>query len=194
MTTAALVETPTLVAFKEWALVCAALERGETSLILRKGGIAEGRAGFRFKHSDFFLFPTFFHEQLERTRLNPDTPVPSPEPGTITITARATVEWTELVTDPATLEKLTPLHILQSSVVDERFHYGKESEIPAINVAFLRVWKLKDPWRFPDAPKYGGCRSWIDLPELPADFGESPVLTDEEHARRAATLKELLSR
>ncbi|HEY5752281.1 MAG TPA: DUF1802 family protein [Chthoniobacterales bacterium] len=194
MTTEALVETPTLAGFKEWALVCAALERGETSLILRKGGIAEGRAGFRFKHSDFFLFPTFFHEQLARTRLHPETVVPTPEPGTITITARATVEWTELVTDPAILEKLTPLHILQQSVVDERFHYGKEGEIPAINVAFLRVWKLKTPWKFPDAPKYGGCRSWIDLPDLPTDFAETPALTDEEHARRSTTLRELLAK
>ena len=34
--------------FKEWTLICDALGRGEQSIILRKGGIAEGRAGFRF--------------------------------------------------------------------------------------------------------------------------------------------------
>ena len=57
-------------AFKEWAIVCDSIARGETSLIFRKGGIAEGRDGFQFKHQSFFLFPTYFHEQIERTRLS----------------------------------------------------------------------------------------------------------------------------
>ncbi|MBA2742902.1 MAG: DUF1802 family protein, partial [Chthoniobacterales bacterium] len=56
------------IGFKEWALVCDALGRGEQSLILRKGGIAEGRDGFAFRHSEFFLFPTFFHAQLGLVR------------------------------------------------------------------------------------------------------------------------------
>src|SRR5215467_7786046 len=59
-------------AFKEWAIVCDSIARGETSLIFRKGGIAEGRDGFHFKFSRFFLFPTFFHEQIESTRLKLD--------------------------------------------------------------------------------------------------------------------------
>jgi hypothetical protein len=50
------------VGFKEWALVCEALGTGEQTILLRKGGIAEGRDGFGFRHSEFFLFPTFFHE------------------------------------------------------------------------------------------------------------------------------------
>jgi hypothetical protein len=36
------------IAFKEWAIVCEALGRGGQSIILRKGGIAEGREGFSF--------------------------------------------------------------------------------------------------------------------------------------------------
>jgi len=48
------------VGFKEWALVCEALGRGEQTIILRKGGIAEGRGGFAFQHSEFFLFRRFF--------------------------------------------------------------------------------------------------------------------------------------
>ena len=55
--------------FKEWAVICRALAIGRQALILRKGGIAEGRAGFAFQHEEFFLFPTWFHEQLERTTL-----------------------------------------------------------------------------------------------------------------------------
>ena len=53
------------IAFKEWSLVCDALGDGRQSIILRKGGIAEGRDGFQFKHREFFLFPTHFHEQAK---------------------------------------------------------------------------------------------------------------------------------
>ena len=56
------------VGFKEWSVVCEALGRGLQSIILRKGGIAEGRAGFSFQQREFFLFPTHFHEQLEKVR------------------------------------------------------------------------------------------------------------------------------
>jgi hypothetical protein len=57
------------VGFKEWSLVCDAFGRGEQSIILRKGGIAEGREGFSFRHREFFLFPTFFHEQVAKVRI-----------------------------------------------------------------------------------------------------------------------------
>jgi hypothetical protein len=58
------------VGFKEWANVCEALGRGEQTVLLRKGGIAEGRDGFGFRHSGFFLFPTFFHEQIDKVRIS----------------------------------------------------------------------------------------------------------------------------
>ena len=56
------------VGFKEWAIVCQALGEGRQSVMLRKGGIAEGRDGFAFRHREFFLFPTFFHEQVGKSR------------------------------------------------------------------------------------------------------------------------------
>ena len=52
-------------AFKEWAAICAALGDGRQSLIVRKGGIHEGREGFRVAHDEFWLFPTGFHQQRD---------------------------------------------------------------------------------------------------------------------------------
>src|ERR1700733_11667756 len=52
-------------AFKEWAVIVDALGRGDQILILRKGGISEGRGGFTIEHSRFLLFPTLFHQQRE---------------------------------------------------------------------------------------------------------------------------------
>jgi len=43
----------TAIGFKEWAFICDALTQGVQSLILRKGGIHEGRGGFEFKNPPF---------------------------------------------------------------------------------------------------------------------------------------------
>jgi hypothetical protein len=50
------------------------------------------------------------------------------------------------------------------------------------------VWRLEEPWEFPDQAKYGGCRSWLDLPEVP-EAGLVPVLDDAAHAERMAALR-----
>ena len=83
------------VGFKEWALVCDALGTGKQTVIIRKGGIAEGRDGFAFRHREFFLFPTFFHEQVERVRVA-DPTLPEPPPGEVEIRYFARVEEARL--------------------------------------------------------------------------------------------------
>ena len=84
-------------AFKEWAIICEALGRGLQSVILRKGGVAEGKTGFAFRHNEFLLFPTWFHEQLERTTLPQDTPIPD-EPGEqLELRYTAHIEWSGLI-------------------------------------------------------------------------------------------------
>jgi hypothetical protein len=54
---------------KDWAIVCEAMGCGQQCVIVRKGGIAEGRNGFAFRYPEFFLFPTFFHEQSRNVRI-----------------------------------------------------------------------------------------------------------------------------
>ena len=169
------------VAFKEWAIVCAALERGEQSIILRKGGIAEGREGFRFKYGEFYLFPTLFHEQIEKTKLPPNTPIPAPESGVIRIGLFARVEWTAQITSLEVARKLAPFHIWRDEVVEERFRYDEKNEL---YLAYTRIFRLSHPWTFPDEPKYGGCRSWVTLPEPPASIELLPVLDDATNRAR----------
>src|SRR5688572_5262360 len=50
-------------AFKEWAVICAALAQGRQSLILRKGGIDEDAGDFRVERPRFWLYPTYTHQQ-----------------------------------------------------------------------------------------------------------------------------------
>jgi hypothetical protein len=168
------------IGFKEWALVCRSMLAGETSVIFRKGGIAEGRQGFRFKHDEFFLFPTFFHEQLQCVRVAGTTPLEE-QPAAVTIQARAKVEFTVWVEDLTRLEPLRPLHILTDQVLQQRFDY---SEPKGLHLAFVQTYRLAEPWVFPYQKSFGGCRSWLNLPGLPAAFTATAVLSGEEQARR----------
>ena len=56
------------IALKEWAAVCEALAAGRQTILLRKGGIAEGPGGFRPEHSEFWLLPTWFHAAARGTQ------------------------------------------------------------------------------------------------------------------------------
>jgi len=176
--------------FKEWTLICAALGSGTQSVILRKGGIAEGRAGFRFAHPEFLLFPTLFHEQVKKLRLPADTPLPEPRAdGQHEIRLSARVEWTHDLTDWEMVRELAPFHIWQESEIEKRF---RQDDTPMVSLAFVRVLTLSEPHVFPDAPRYGGCRSWIELPDLAERVTQTPVLDEITHREREAAIRALL--
>ena len=188
------VSTPTIRAmtqgFKEWTLICNALGRGAQSLILRKGGIAEGRTAFRFQHGEFLLFPTLFHEQVAKLKLPPTTPLPAPRAdGQHEILYRVRVEWTEDVTDWEKVCALAPFHLWQESEIEKRF---RQDEKPGVSLAFVRVARLAEPFVFPDSPRFGGCRSWITLPDLPAEATAHQVLDETTHREREQQIRALL--
>ncbi|HEY0790421.1 MAG TPA: DUF1802 family protein [Chthoniobacterales bacterium] len=180
-------EQGVVVAFKEWALVCDSMLKGETSLVFRKGGIAEGRAGFRFKHQRFFLFPTYFHEQAGSLRLAAPVTV-GEAPPEVTIQGLAQVEFTSWVDDLGKLAPLSGLHILRDRVLEQRFQY---SEPKGLYLAFVRVFRWERPWRFPSQRSFGGCRSWLELPGVPPDAELVPVLSEEEQTKRRDQVRAL---
>jgi hypothetical protein len=176
------------VGFKEWAIVCEALGRGEQTVLLRKGGIAEGRDGFGFRHPEFFLFPTFFHEQIEKVRSGP-AGIPKAREGEIEIRYVAKLEAQKEITSWPVAAALEPFHILQESVVRERFDYKQAG----LHVALVRVFRLEPAWIFPDAPRYGGCRSWVKLPERPTKIRLDSVLGDREYHELVERFRAALS-
>src|SRR5258708_28299271 len=50
------------VGVKEWGVICRELGEGRQFIVLRKGGIREPARGFNVEHSEFFLFPTYVHQ------------------------------------------------------------------------------------------------------------------------------------
>jgi len=176
------------IAFKEWALICNALSDGRQSIILRKGGIAEGRDGFRFQHPEFLLFPTLFHEQVSKLKLPPETPIPETIQGQHKLTHKVTVCWTRDLTDWNTISQLDSFHLWTSQVIRERFEYDSHH---GISLAFVRVFSLEKPLIFTDEPKYGGCRSWVNVPDR-GNISTNPILSETEHLAREAALLAIL--
>jgi len=174
------------IGFKEWSLVCNALGQGTQSVILRKGGIAEGHEGFSFRRREFFLFPTFFHEQIAKVRIAAADIV---APGnTIAIRWYAKVERAQLINSVAIAESLAPLHILSIEVVRERFGYKGDG----LNVAFVRVFEVSPVWVLQTEKRFAGCRSWIDLP-VPPEMKMRAVLDDSVHTILRARFDQIVS-
>lgn len=167
-------------AFKEWAIIVDALGRGEQIVILRKGGISEGRAGFKMEHQRFLLFPTLFHQQRESVisstqarfdQIAPNFPPPD----------RLRLEWFGEVVAARQLHSLAEAgalrgqHIWRDEVIAERFDWGKDKSIFALAT---RVFQLPKTIELPLLPAYGGCKSWIELDEEVSTDGATPVLSD----------------
>ncbi|MEM7144205.1 MAG: DUF1802 family protein [Verrucomicrobiota bacterium] len=179
--------TPPATGFKEWEIVCDALASGQQSILLRKGGIAEGREGFQFKHPDFFLFPTLFHEQADRIRPDFLGDWQAPAQGadkqreSITIELFAHIDFHMIITDWSQLVRIEPFHIWTEDELRARYTWSKDPEdAPGISLACIRVYRLAEPWTFPNDRRFGGCRSWIDLPDTPSPASDRQPVLDED--------------
>ncbi|BCU76063.1 DUF1802 family protein [Luteolibacter sp. LG18] len=184
-----------VIGFKEWQVVCDALASGRQTVILRKGGIHEGRAGFSFAHESFFLFPTRFHAQGNHVTEGAAEPMPEWQPGdTVRITHHAKALWARTLTDWNQVDALTPYHIYAPELVRERFDWeGKGMTSGSIHVALLQVSQLAEPWEFPYAGKYGGCRSWVNLPAPPENWekASTPVIDSSTMSHIDMTLGQI---
>ncbi len=189
-------------AFKEWHVIVEALVAGEQLLILRKGGISEGRGGFDAARAGrFWLFPTRFHAQAEKTKpaaarfIEPEDSIAdataiddSTGATTSTVTLRAFADVTHhtFLTDWAAVARLDPFHLWTEDTIRERFDWSKPRGMHAFAV---RVHRLHTPITLPLTPEMGGCKSWIELPLAFDAHPSSPVLDEAEFAARAAPLR-----
>jgi CDP-diacylglycerol--glycerol-3-phosphate 3-phosphatidyltransferase len=178
-------------AFKEWEGIVGALGQGAQIVILRKGGIAEGRAGFAPKHPKFWLFPTRFHQQWEQTKPGLRRfASPAAETG-----GDFVLEYFAEVTDALYLDSWSQVARLQEDhfwgehILRERFDYHDRPGMTAgLHLLILRVSRINLPHRLAPSPAYEGCKSWI---EVPADWTRdisAPVVRPEEFATRRSRI------
>ena len=181
-------------ALKEWAIVVQALAAGRQTLLFRKGGLIEDRGKFSIEHSEFFLYPTYLHEQAER--IVPDTAndletvlLSRPPEDRVILSLYSVVQGSFVINDLKKLESLRPYHILSSEEVESRFYYRKR---PGLHVLLLRVYRVPSPFELPVTPAYAGCRSWVDLEVELSTAGCLPILSDESFHQQIKTIRSVL--
>jgi hypothetical protein len=175
-------------AFKEWSGICAALADGRQSIIIRKGGIAEGPGGFSPEHEAFWLYPTRVHEAQQGLRVEP-TPGEVPPPGFVRIDTLVAVATVGYVDRPEALDALAGFHLWTAETIRKRFEYRR----PGLWVLGVRAYRRPEPWAIEDRPDYAGCKTWVPLDGPLATAGAAPALDDEEFDRRLDRLREALA-
>ena len=169
-------------AFKEWQVITEALGAGEQIIILRKGGISENRGNFQVEARRFWLFPTQFHAQRDKTK--PAAAkwfAPVGDPATVTLRYFADVVGTVFLADWEKVARLDPFHCWTEAAVREKFDWSKP---PGLHVLVVRVHRLCEPLTLPVTPGMAGCKSWIELPPAFDAQPSDPVITDAVFAAR----------
>ena len=199
------------IALKEWAVTVRALAEGEQLVTLRKGGIREENKHFEVAGKQFFLYPTFDHQQaglvreshvpelkraLEDGVWNPPAPtarmmeagVPVAQPMSVRLRAWAEVVASYEITQPDALESLVPYHVWTREYAAKRFNWKPRHPL---HVLLLRTYRIPRPVTIRVAEEYLGCKSWIDV-ERDLPFEGTAVVSDSEFAAIQADVEQRL--
>ena len=197
-----------MLALKEWSIICKALEDGNQTILLRKGGILEYKKGFEVRQKSFLLFPTLEHQAEEYLqskylqsydlllRGNKSEDIQNK---TNTLWVLARIEAIQEFHDHEMLPELEKYHIWNEKYVNMRMNYNPKKPM---NALLLRVYKLPQPISIDINPEWAGCKSWIDIDiaekygnqfgSVPKMFDQSePVIKDKEFQRISKNFMEI---
>jgi hypothetical protein len=166
-------------ALKEWAVAVRALERGETALLVRKGGIRE--KAFAVPRTRFLLLPGYEHQRPDL--LKPEyrelmREIPSlTDDGPLCFSSFAEVEGAYEVSEAEDLASLDPHHMWTPEYAESRFKWRPKKPL---TVLVLRTYLLSETVELPYREEYGGCKSWIELSDTVSVEGARPALSDTD--------------
>ena len=177
-------------ALKEWATVVKALENGNQTVLLRKGGILETDSGFNVESKKFFLFPTYEHQEIASLKSQfygylPDVRENQPKDGVNRLTSYAEVIEEKDLSSMGKIEALSMFHIWSDSYIKERMDWMPQKPMKAL---FLKVFKIKQS-EVPILDEYQGCKSWIDI-NVNSESGQA-VLSEKELNEKLASFREI---
>ncbi|MEJ7632906.1 MAG: DUF1802 family protein [Rubrobacteraceae bacterium] len=180
-------------ALKEWAVAVRALERGDTTLVVRKGGIRE--KAFAVPETRFLLLPGYEHQRTNLVKPEfrgimdeiPDLT----DDGPLRFSSFAEVTGAYEVSEAEDLAALDPSHMWTHEYAESRFKWRPKKPL---TVLVLRTYLLSETVELPFREEYGGCKSWIELLESVSAEGARPALSDEKFEEIAAPALEVLKK
>ncbi len=166
-------------ALKEWAVTVEALERGATTLVVRKGGIRE--KAFAVPKTRFSLLPGYEHQRPELVKpefrhIMDDIPDLTDD-GPLRFSSFAEVAGAYEISEAEDLEALNDHHMWTHEYAESRFKWRPKKPL---TVLVLRTYVLPETVELPFRDSYGGCKSWIELEDSVSVEGARPALPDEE--------------
>jgi hypothetical protein len=155
-----------------------ALLAGEQIIDVRKGGLHEDGRHFGLRSPRVWLYPTAEHQRPELLKaayrhtidLSRASPVGEP----IRIDGWADVVGVGKVVDPGHLAEIDSKTIWTHEYAESRLQWKRRDPLW---VLALRAYRLAEPMTVPWRDEYGGCTSWVDLPDLPDDPAALPSET-----------------
>jgi hypothetical protein len=178
-------------ALKEWAVAVKALERGETTLVVRKGGIRE--KAFAVPKTRFLLLPGYEHQKpelLKRKHRHLMDEIPDlTDDGPLRFSSFAEVAGAYEISEPEELAAVDPHHMWTSEYAESRFKWRPKKPL---TVLVLRTYLLPDTVTLPYVDEYGGCKSWIELRDTVTVEGAIPALSEEDFHEHIAPAQRVL--
>ena len=178
-------------ALKEWAVAVEALERGETALVVRKGGIRE--KAFAVSKARFLFFKSYEHQNPEQLKpLYHDLWRSIPErrdDGPVIFTSFAEVYGAYEVSEADELEALDPFHLWTPEYAESRLKWRPKKPL---TVLVLRTYVLQEPVELEYHAEYGGCKSWVKLENSVVVAGSRPALGDAAFEELTAPALDML--
>ena len=107
-------------------------------------------------------------------------------PKSLEINCWAKVRESFLVKDDGFLKRIPDLHVWSKDYLDMRMQYKPEKPLYLI---LIETFKLVKPKTIPNLPRYGGCRSWVELGEEVSEQPSFPVLPPAQFDSIALRLK-----
>ena len=180
-------------ALKEWAVAVKALERGETALVVRKGGIRE--KAFAVPRTRFLLLPGYEHQRPDL--LKPEyrelmREIPSlTDDGPLRFSSFAEVEGAYEVSEAEDLASLDPYHMWTPEYAESRFKWRPKKPL---TVLVLRTYLLPEEVELAYSEAYVGCKSWVELENPVSTEGSRPALDDGSFEKLVSPALEVLRR
>ena len=164
---------------KEWAVTVRALERGDTALVVRKGGIRE--KAFAVPKTRFLLLPGYEHQRPElikpEFRHIMDAIPDLTDDGPLRFSSFAEVEGAFEISEADDLARLNDHHMWTHEYAESRFKWRPKKPL---TVLVLRTYVLPETVELPYREGYGGCKSWIELEDAVSVEGARPALSHAE--------------
>ena len=180
----------TIRALKEWDAQIQALETGQTALVIRKGGIIEARGEFEVEHREFWLYPTFLHQNPGELRSEFSSLLrPDPAAGQVSIRTFARVERVWKLENLETIKALESEQCLTAAALERKFHYRNK---PWVHALLLRVYNLEPAQTISESELQRGCISWVPLEQTISTENLKPSMDDKDFITQRRTLESLL--